>query len=89
MTTNIIIIIILWQDVRNHGQESRGKADENEESDNEHRRMIDLEVLSKDPHPSLAAGSFSVFNCQHVGPAKVQDVSYYDLDMDGFIVLLK
>lgn len=81
--------MILWQDVGSHGEESGGEADEeNEESDNEHRRMIDLEVLSKDPHPSLAAGSFSVFNCQRVGPAKVQDVSY-DLDMDGFVVLSK
>ena len=74
----------LWQDI---GQESGGEADEEiEESDDEHRRMIDLEVLSKDPHPSLTAGSFSVYNSQRVGPAKVQDVSY-DLDMDGFVVL--
>ena len=42
---------------------SGGEADEeNEESDDEHQRMIELEVLSKDPHPSLTAGSFSVYN---------------------------
>ena len=54
----------------------------------EEEERIDLEALSKDPHPCLAVGQFSIFNSPRVQPANLQDVTY-TLDMDGVVVLSK
>ena len=80
------------QDVVSCGGESGDEADEEEEEEEcnggEGRKLLNLEVLSKEPHPCLAEGHFSVFNSPHVGPATVHNVNY-NMDMDGFVVLSK
>ena len=78
------------QDVGSYGEsgDEADKEEEDEECDEGEGRKLDLGVLSKEPHPCLAEGHFSVFNSPRVGPATVQDVSY-NIDMDGFVVLSK
>ena len=50
--------------------------------------MIDMEVLSKDPHPCMIKGDFSIFNSPNVGVARGIDVTYtLDMDSFGFVVL--
>ena len=56
-----------------------------EESENSGLKL-DLQDLSRDPHPCLLKGDFSVFNSPNVGLASMTDVTY-SLDMDGFVVL--
>ena len=48
----------------------------------EERRKTDRDWLSKDPHPCMMEGDFSIFDSPNVGVA-----STYSLDMDGFVVL--
>ena len=60
-----------------------------EESDEEGGERINLEALSKDQHPCLAEGSFSIFNSPQVHPATVDDVIYnMDLSMIIYTFLL-
>ena len=67
--------------------ESEADNEESEEEEDMDGRKIDLEMLSKETHPCLVNGKFSIFNSPNVGLASsIQDITY-NLDMDGFIVL--
>ena len=50
---------------------------------------IDLESLSKHPHPCLASGNFSIFNSPDVVPLRLAREMEYTVDMDGVVVLSK
>jgi hypothetical protein len=58
-------------------------------SSSESESLIDLESLSKTPHPCLAAGNFSVFNSPDVAPLRLAEEVEYTIDMDGVVVLSK
>ena len=45
-----------------------------------------MEDLSKDEHPCLVKGDFSIFHSNAVGKATTRDVNY-TMDMDGVVVL--
>lgn len=64
------------------------EADNEESEEEEEEDMdVDLEMLSKETHPCLVKGNFSIFNSPNVGLASsTQDVTY-TLDMDGFLVV--
>jgi hypothetical protein len=77
------------QEIDYFAEESdHGEADnESDEEEGLGGRRIDLEILSKETHPCLVKGNFSVFNSPNVGlVTQIQEVTY-GLDMDGFVVL--
>ena len=61
-------------------------VEESGESDEEPTGELSLEELSKETHPCLVKGDFSIFNSSSVEIASSTDIGY-TLDMDGIVVL--